>query len=245
MKTSARPLAVSYAVLGALALVAFTGPLALSLSAGPASTLVGWLAAARNTLLAVAVVTVTSAGIGLLLGAVAALGPWLFDACVSRAVEIAGALPSLVVVVVLRALDPGLGVVALAVVLSVVRGLGTAKVVRAELLELSAEDFVLSSRALGSGRSRLFFTHLLPHVGGPALASAAFTAASFVGLDAAVSFVGFGGPTSFGGLLSSAAREASPALAFGPALGVALTVLPLWIIADALDDRWSAGRRPQ
>jgi peptide/nickel transport system permease protein len=231
-------------VLGLLVATALVGtPLVLALGTA-GSSLLEWTNGARGTVLCATVVLVVGLGVGTFAGAAAALGPPGVDALLSQVMEIAGALPSVVVVVVLRALRPAPDLVAIAAVLALLRGLVTAKVVRADLMRLLSEDFVLAARALGSGRFRLFRRHLLPHVVGPALSGAVFSAAAVVGLDAALSLVGLEGSSSgWGALLARAAETSTPTIAFGPVLGVAAIVLCLHVVADALEDRWSVGRR--
>jgi peptide/nickel transport system permease protein len=231
-------------VLGVLTVTAAVGAPSLRALAGPSSTLALWMDGERSTVLSAAVVLVVGLGVGTVAGAAAALGPPSADALLSQMMEIAGALPSVVVVVVLRALHPVPGLVAVAAVVAALRGLATAKVVRADLMQLTNEDFVLSARALGSGRVRLFRRHLLPHVAGPALSGAVLSAAAVVGLDAALSLLGLETTDSgWGTMLAEAARTATPALALGPVIGVAALVLSLHVVADALEDRWSVGRR--
>jgi peptide/nickel transport system permease protein len=158
--------------------------------------------------------------------------------------EIAGALPSFAVVVVLRALSPASDLMAVALVLATLRGLATAKAVRAELLQLKTQEFVLSARALGSSKTRLFRNHLFPHIAGPSLADAAHAAAAVVALDAALALAGLGtGERTWGTLFAEAVEHASLGAAIFPALGVAATGAALTVVADAIESGWSTGRR--
>jgi peptide/nickel transport system permease protein len=147
-------------------------------------------------------------------------------------------------VLVLRALRPSAELVTLALVLAVLRGLTTAKVVRTALLEVASAEFVLSARALGTTRTRLFRSHLFPHVAAPSLAEAANAAAAVVALDAALNLAGLGasGP-SFGALFARAVEQGSPATALVPALGTAATIAAFLVLADAVEDGLGVGRR--
>lgn len=244
-RTARHPLLVpALAVLGFLVVAALLGSPLVRAVGEPGTSLLAWTDGARDTVVCATIVLVVGLGVGTLAGAAAALGPPGADALLSQMMEIAGALPSVIVVVILRALRPSPDLVAIALVLALLRGLATAKVVRADLMQLLSEDFVLAARALGSGRGRLFRRHLLPHVVGPALSGAVFSAAAVVGLDAALSLVGLEGAGSgWGALLAEAARKSTPTIALGPVLGVAAIVLSLHVVADALEDRWSVGRR--
>jgi ABC-type dipeptide/oligopeptide/nickel transport system permease subunit len=231
-------------VLGGFAVLAFAGG-ALARAAGAPLAVMSWFDGARLALAATAAVVVTALGPGLALGAAAALGPRWIAAGTSRALEVAGALPSVIVAVVLRSLGPPRWDFAVFVlVLAALRSLETARVVRASVLALESEDFVMAARALGSGPVRLFRRHLLPHLLGPALASAAVTAAAIVGLDAALAFLALGSraPT-WGTQIAAAAEQKAFGLAFLPSVSLALLTVCLYVAADALDGRVRLRRR--
>ncbi len=245
MKRSRHParLRGSLGALGALGLIAVFGNLLSGVLLGQGSLAFAWTDGTRGTLAVAGLVLAVGFGVGMVAGAASALGPPLADALLSRAMEIAGALPSVVVVVIVQALRPAPELIAVGAVLAALRGLATAKGVRAELLQLQAEDFVMAARALGTTRARLFRKHLFPHVAGPSLASASLSAAAVVGLDAALSLAGFGTTSrTWGSLLAEAAAQSAPAIALGPLIGVATTVASLLSIADAIEDRWSVGQ---
>lgn len=204
----------------------------------PRSNLTIWLAGSAPELAAVAAVTMLAFVIGIGAGAVSTLGAPLFDALLSRAMEIAGALPSVIVVFVVRSLYPTSPLLTLAAVLAVLRGLQCGKGVRAEVLQLLREDFVLASRALGTSDLRLFRKHVFPHVAPSALADATVSASALVGLDAAAAFLGLGsGSGSWGMQLSLAARGQGVAVALLPVLGISLTIFALWLISSGLEGR--------
>ena len=238
-----RFLVPSVAVLATLAFVALAGtPLASALF-GRESLLFAWTDGARATFAAACIVMVVSIVLGVLAGATAALGPSLVDAFLSRGMEVAGALPSVAAVIAVRAVYPTSDLMAVALVLGGLRALSTAKVVRAQILELTATEFVLSARALGASRMRLLRKHLLPHVAGPSLADAAHAAAAIVALDTALSLAGLGaGGRSWGTLFARAVDESRVGAALVPALGVATTVAALLVVAAALENGWRLRR---
>jgi len=236
-------LSTSIAVLGVLAVVALAGAPLSAAMFGRSSLLFAWTDGARATLAAASIVMVVAFVFGVAAGALAALGPSLIDASLSRAMEIAGALPSFAAVIVVRALFPTTELMAVAVVLAVLRGLTTAKVVRAEILELEGTEFVLAARALGSTKAGLLRRHLFPHFAGPSLADAAHAAAAVVALDTALAVAGFGtGERTWGTLFARAVDDASPGAAIVPALAVAATVGALSVVARALENGWRVGR---
>lgn len=233
----------SEAALGFFALcAAFGGYAARSFPEGGVAN--QWLLGARTTTITVSVVTLVALTAGLAFGAAAALGPGVLDSLLSRAMELSAAMPSVIVALIVSRIAPDHVFLSVPVTLALLRGLETAKMVRADLKTLATTEFVLAARALGSGQTRLFRAHLLPHVIDSALASATLTAAAVMGLEAALSFLGLTslGP-SWGALLAEAVERGSPGLALGPALGVAVTLLSLYVLGTAIEARASVGRR--
>jgi peptide/nickel transport system permease protein len=240
-RTRKRLLSTSYVVLGVLAFVVVFGGLWPSSGGGAVSL---GISAMRSTGLVAAAVVILSLFIGLAAATLATLGPPAFDLILARVVEIAGALPSVVVVAVVASVARAPSLVAIVMLLALKRGLESAKVTRAELLQLTSEDFVLAARAAGIGPVRLLRRHFLPHVVPAALARATLGAAAVVGLDAAGSFLGiFRGGGSWGTLIAEATRRSSFTLLFAPAALTAATIFALTIVADAAADKSRLGRR--
>jgi ABC-type dipeptide/oligopeptide/nickel transport system permease subunit len=234
----------SVVVLAVLVVLGLLGAPLSAMMLGRSSLLFAWTEGARATLVAGTLVMLASFAFGIGAGAAAALGPRIVDVLLTRIVELGAALPAFAVVVVVRALRPMDELWTIALVLAVLRGLSTAKLVRGALVQLETEEFVLAARALGTTRTRLFRAHLLRHVEAPALSEAAHAAAAVVGLDAALNLAGLGsGGPSFGALLAEAVELGSPATAFVPALGTAATLAAFLVLADAVEDDVRVGRR--
>jgi peptide/nickel transport system permease protein len=239
--TRRRVLFASYLLLGVLAVIALLGGV---VAGGDRSVSTLLVSAVRSTVLVASMVVILSFLVGLASAALAALGPPAFDVLLSRAVEVAGALPSVVVVAVLASVARTSPLVAIGAFLALKRGLESAKVVRAELLQLASEEFVLAARATGIGEARLFRRHYLPHVAASAFSRSTLGAAAAVGLDAAGSFLGlFPSGGSWGGVLAEATRRSSFTLFVWPALATAITVAALVVISDAVADKHRLARR--
>jgi peptide/nickel transport system permease protein len=80
-----------------------------------------------------------------------------------------------------------------------------ARIVRAEVLALKEEAFVLSARAMGAGDLRLMFRQILPNTLPPVVAMIALLASSGILAEASLSFLGVGDPNvvSLGQMLTS------------------------------------------
>lgn len=199
----------------------------------------------RTTMLATLLVLSIALGIGVAFGALAAHGPEIVDALLTRTVELTGALPTVVLLALLHASRTLPEWLSFVIVVSALRSVEIARLVRGEVLRVEGNDFILAARALGVPSLGILRRHVLPHVWGPVLVSAAFIGAAVVALEAAMSFLGLGlaaSMPSWGGLVGQAGHGI-PARALVPALGcIALTTGAWYVLADALDDRISARR---
>ncbi len=79
-----------------------------------------------------------------------------------------------------------------------------ARLVNASVLCLRKVDYVLSARALGAGHARIILRHLLPNSISPAIVLAARDVGGMVILQATFTFIGLGGNSPWGALLSQA-----------------------------------------
>lgn len=236
-----RTLRASQGYLAGVVVLALLGGLLGEAGAGGLS---GFLAGARATVEVSLFVVIVSFAVAIAAGALAALGPATFDVILARIVEVTGALPSVVVVAVFASLAKTSSLPALGAVLALKRGFEAAKVARAELLQLSAEDFVVAARASGTTDFRLFRTHFFPFIAPEALSSALMGGAAVVAVDAAGSFIGiFPGGGTWGTALAEAVRRASLGSFFWPALGTALAVASLAVVSDSFAERSRVPRR--
>jgi peptide/nickel transport system permease protein len=121
-----------------------------------------------------------------------------------------------------------------------VRWAEVARLVRAEVIRASAEDYVTAARALGASPFRVFWRHILPNTLGPAIVSSVFGVASVVLLEAALSFLKMGAPTrvaSWGETLAEGAQDPDRLrLIVLPGVLLAATVGGSYLLAAALRD---------
>jgi peptide/nickel transport system permease protein len=200
---------------------------------------------ARSVVVTSLAVLAFAIALGVALGVMAGHGSQLPDAVLSRAIELSSALPTLVLLALLRAgsiIPSWLGFV---LIVAVLRSLEIARLVRGEVLRVGGTDYVLAAQALGGTSFGIARRHLLPHVVGPVLISAAFTAASVVALEAALAFVGLGHASdqpSWGMLLGQARQGLGAGALFLSGLAIVATTASLYVVAEVLDDRICARR---
>lgn len=198
------------------------------LYAGRVSLTVGFSAAVASAVVGTAV--------GLLSGF---YGGWL-DNLLMRFVDIMLSVPDLPILIILARYFGG-SLVGIVAVITAFGWMGTARLVRGEVLRLKGTDFVEAARALGASNARIMWRHLVPNALAPVIVAATLAVGGAILTEAALSYLGFGiqPPTpSWGNMLQNAQDFIwrTPLLAFWPGLMIFLTVLCFNFFGDGLRD---------
>jgi peptide/nickel transport system permease protein len=137
---------------------------------------------------------------------------------------------------------PELGIFLLIVfVIGILNWMPTARVVRAEVLSIKEQEFVIAAKSIGTRQFRIISRHIFPNVLSPIIVSATLGIAGAIINESALSFLGLGFPSDFptwGRLLYDGKDFLilTPALVFWPGLFISLTVLSVNFIGDGLRD---------
>lgn len=177
---------------------------------------------------------------GVLIGLVAGyVGGWV-DAFLMRVMDAILAFPVLVLAIVLVAI---LGVGIVNVMLAVgLRYIPTfARVTRGEVLSVKEQDFVRSSKLIGSSRPRILLGEILPNIISPIIVTATVLVAYAILAEAGLSFLGLGvqpPKPSWGMMLSRGQTfiRVAPWLAIFPGIALVMTVLSINLLGDGLRD---------
>ena len=190
-------------------------------------------------------VAVTATAVSVLIGVVAGalagyFGKWT-DEALMRTADVFSAFPGILLAVAITAAfrRPSLAVVFVA--LGLVGWSGVARIVRGQVLALREEEFVTAAAALGAGRLRILFRHILPNCLAPVIVTATLLVAGNILGEAGLSFLGIGVQPphpSWGGMLAEARQSMTHywwMCAF-PGAAIALTVLAFNLLGDGLRD---------
>ena len=164
---------------------------------------------------------------------------WL-GAVVMRVADVQLSFPFILLALTINAIV-GLGLRNIIVSLSVAGWVVYARVVRGEVLSVKEREFVHAAQALGLGRARLLFRHILPNVAPSIVIVASLQFAQFIVAEAAISFLGFGvqPPTPAWGSMLSESRDylyVAWWLAAFPGAALAVTALGINLVGDWLRD---------
>ncbi|MDB5973175.1 MAG: transporter permease subunit [Hydrocarboniphaga sp.] len=191
--------------------------------------------------------TLVSLLIGVAYGAVAGYIGGRADTLMMRAVDILYALPFLFLVILLMVLF-GRHLLLVFVAIGAINWLDMARIVRGETLALKQRDFVAAAIVAGAGPRAIITQHIVPNLLGVVVVYATLTVPQVILMEAFLSFLGLGvqaPATSWGALVSEGARdmEVAPAALIFPATFLAVTLLALNLLGDALRDALDPRRR--
>lgn len=200
---------------------------------------VSWLLAGSRTTVFVAVwATVIAASVGLALAVVTALSPRRVAEPVTVVVDLLIAFPVLLIAMLLAAAFGGsIWIVVTAVGVGV--GVNIARVVRPEIRRVIASDHVLAARAGGVGAGGILGRHVAPNVAPVVIVQLSYVAAISILAEASLSYLGYGAPpgtASWGRSLTDSQNyiAVQPASVLWPGLAIAVTVLAITLLGDAV-----------
>ena len=209
--------------------------------------LVRMMLAGRLSLLVGVIGAGVSGLVGTLVGALAGWRRGVLDRALMALADILLALPRIVLLLVGVALwTPGLTTIL--VVLVATGWMGVARLVRAEVIGVSARDFVTAASALGAAPRRVLFRHVIPNAIGPALVATTLGVGNAILLESGLSFLGLGiqPPAPSWGNMIAGGRDllvTAPWVALAPGMALVATVLATSVVGDEWRDRTRGAAR--
>ena len=194
----------------------------------------------RLTLLIVALVIVTSAPIGLVIGVLAGnFGGWT-DRIFMRVTDVFLAVPKLLLALAfVAALGPGIVNAALAITLTAWPPY--ARLARAETLLLRNADYVLAARLAGASELRIMTLHIVPMCLSSVIVRMTFDMAGIILTAAGLGFIGLGAQPplpEWGAMISTGRKFIFDQwwIATAPGFAIFLVSLGFNLLGDALRD---------
>lgn len=187
---------------------------------------------------------IVSVGISLMLGVPLGLAAGflggMVDGLISRITDAFLACPFLILAIALAAfLGPSLTNAMVAIGISATPIF--VRVTRAQVLNVTVEDYIEAARAVGNPPLRIAMRHVLPNVTAPVIVQATLAIATAVIAEASLSFLGLGQQPpapSWGSMLNTAKNyvDNAPWMAIWPGLSIFLLVLSFNLLGDGLRD---------
>jgi ABC-type dipeptide/oligopeptide/nickel transport system permease subunit len=178
--------------------------------------------------------------IGVIAGAVAGFLGGFSETVIMRLTDIFLAIPYIILAVALATVL-GRGENTVILVLGLTGWLAICRIVRSSFLSLRQLEYVEAATALGAGRLRIMFRHILPNALQPIIVYGTIAVGSAILAEAALSFLGVGAipPTPAWGLMVDEGRGDlvnAPHLLYFPGGAIFLTVLAFQFVGDGLRD---------
>lgn len=187
------------------------------------------------------VAVILSLSIGIILGAVAGYFGGKTDSAVMWLINILWSIPTLLLVFAIT-LTIGKGFWEIFVAIGLTMWVGTARLIRGQVMVLREMEYITAAKALGIGDIRIIFRHILPNIAGPVMVIAASNFAAAILTEAGLSFLGIGvqPPQPSWGLMIKEhynfllTNKPLPALI--PGIAIMLLVYSFNILGNALRD---------
>lgn len=207
----------------------------------------------RISLVIATAATFITVAIGTVLGIIAGYTGGLTDTIIGRIMDLILAFPFLLIILALSGVLTqrltSLGVpegnpsriLYLILVFSVFGWPYLARIVRGQVLSLREREFVEAAVAMGARRRRILFSEILPNLWAPILVYATLTLPAYIGLEAALSFLGVGvlpPDTTFGAMLANSVNymKVVPVYLFIPGTVLVVLVVSFNLFGDAVRD---------
>jgi peptide/nickel transport system permease protein len=207
----------------------------------------------RISLLVAGLGTLFTVVIGVTLGMIAGYSGGWVDALLSRLMDLLLSFPQLILLIALspilvQVLDDKLGIdgnpariTFLIIVFAVFGWTVLARIIRGQVLSLREREFVEAAISIGASSRRILVKEILPNLWVPILVYASLLFPAYIGLEAALSFLGVGvsEPTpTWGRMLSDSVSfyTVDPLYLFIPGTYLFIVVLTFNLLGDSIRD---------
>ncbi|MBR0070391.1 MAG: ABC transporter permease, partial [Synergistaceae bacterium] len=148
--------------------------------------------------------SIISLFIGVIYGGISGFAGGRTDDIMMRIVDVIYSVPMMIYVILLMVVV-GPGLKSIFITLGITYWAPMARIVRAEIMRLKNEEFILAARVIGASPKRILLRHLIPNAMGSVLVTLTFSIPGAIFTEAFLSFVGLGvsAPMASWGVLSN------------------------------------------
>ena len=165
-------------------------------------------------------------------------GAW--DNVIMRITDVQLAIPFLILALAVIAIL-GNGLVNVVMVIGLTSWMLYARTVRAEVMSIKNQDFVLMAKAMGVSETKIMLRHILPNVSSSIIVISSLQVARVILFEASLSFLGLGVPpdiTTWGSMISDGRNYLNNAwwIATIPGLAIFFTVIGINLVGNRIRD---------
>ena len=164
---------------------------------------------ARNSITIGVIITIVTTFIGLFVGLCMGYYGGKVDALGMRIVDYISIMPSVMIIIVFVSIVPKYGIFQFILIFSMFYWTRTTRLARSKTLSETRRDYVNASKTMGTSDLKIMFGEILPNISSIIIVNGTLALASNIGIEVALSFLGFGLPAatpSLGTLISYASK---------------------------------------
>ena len=164
---------------------------------------------ARNSITIGVIITIVTTFIGLFVGLCMGYYGGKIDAWGMRVVDFISIMPSVMIIIVFVSIVPKYGIFQFILIFSMFYWTRTTRLARSKTLSETRRDYVNASKTMGTSDLKIMFSEILPNISSIIIVNGTLALASNIGIEVALSFLGFGLPAatpSLGTLISYASK---------------------------------------
>ncbi len=198
-----------------------------------------WMGARVSLCIGLVVVLINTL-IGCVVGGVSGYFGGKVDMLVMRLIDVLYGIPMIILAILIRTVMDS-GIIPLVLAMVALGWIGSARLVRGQVLQLKNQEFVMAARTLGVSDARIIVRHMIPNISGILITSMTMAIPQAIFTEAFLSFIGIGikSPScSWGSLAQSAIQvyRIQPYQLLIPAFFICTTMLSLNMLGDGLRD---------
>ena len=164
---------------------------------------------ARNSITIGVIITIVTTFIGLFVGLCMGYYGGKIDAWGMRVVDFISIMPSVMIIIVFVSIVPKYGIFQFILIFSMFYWTRTTRLARSKTLSETRRDYVNASKTMGTSDLKIMFSEILQNISSIIIVNGTLALASNIGIEVALSFLGFGLPAatpSLGTLISYASK---------------------------------------
>lgn len=178
--------------------------------------------------------------IGVLYGGISGFLGGKIDNIMMRIIDVLMCIPQMIIMILLLAVFHG-GIGILIFSLCITGWIGSARLVRGQVLTLRENEYALAAKVLGANKWQILKNHLLPNALGPIIVNYTMSIPGAIGAEAGLSYLGLGisvPEASWGNMLQLGSSQfpGSLWLFFAPTVAFSIAMLAFNLFGDGLRD---------
>ena len=181
---------------------------------------------ARNSIMVGFSITALTAIVGIVIGLISGYYGGIVDTVIVQIMDFISIIPTMMIIIVFVTLMPEYNLFHFIVIMASFYWVSIARLARSKVLSEARRDYVSASKTMGTSDFKIMFGGILPNISSIMIVNFVLNFALNIGIETALSFLGFGFPPDKGslGTLISYARNSE----------VLLTRAYVWLPASLL-----------